>query len=112
MSHKVFATTTLLVLGAASVTAYSDDTGLAASHDLRRERGRVCFLDHWHYGSSSGQPNKKAAEKAALVSWASFVDLEYGSDWARVGRAASKVMACEPGYGGGWNCNFEARPCR
>ena len=36
-------------------------SGLAASHDLRREGNRLCFLDHYHYGSSAGQ----------TVSWSS-----------------------------------------
>lgn len=91
--------------------AMADDTGLAAMHDFSRAGGRTCFLDHYHFGSSVGQPNRKAAERAALGSWSSFVDLEYGSDWAKVSRAASKSISCDSGASG-WGCSVEARPCR
>ncbi len=88
----------------------ADQTGLAAMHDMRRERGRLCFSDHYHYGSSAGQRTRKAAQRAAMRSWASFTAMEYGSDWARVSRARSKSMRCSRS-GGGWGCDFEARPC-
>ncbi len=80
-------------------------------HDARRERGYVCYSDHFHYGSSSGQPTKKQAEAAAISSWAAFVDLEYGSAWASYRKAGSKKMTCSQGSGG-WECSVEARPCR
>lgn len=82
-----------------------------AMHDARIERGFVCYSDHFHYGSSGNQPTRKAAEAAAISSWASFVDLEYGSAWANFRRAGSKKMTCSQGSGG-WDCSVEARPCR
>ena len=98
-------------LGAAAFPAMADDTGFAILHDLRREGGRTCFLDHYHYGSSSGMPSRRTAEIDALKAWSTFVDFEYGSDWARVPRAASKSIRCE-NSGGSWGCQIEARPCR
>ena len=85
--------------------------GLAASHDLRREGGRVCFSDHTHYGSSSGMPTLAAAQKEAIISWAGFVDFEYGSTWANYNKASGKDLKCSQS-GGGFGCDLGARPCR
>ncbi len=85
--------------------------GLAASHDMRREGGRVCFSDHTHFGSSSGMPTLAAAQREAAVSWASFVDFEYGGTWASYAKASGKDMKCSQS-GGGWGCDLGARPCR
>lgn len=101
---------TVVMVGGA-VPAVADETGLHASHALRRESGRVCFVDHWHYGSSGLQSSRKQAERAAIGSWASFVAFEYGTDWARFGRAASKKMTCSQNSSG-WDCSLEARPCK
>lgn len=90
----------------------ASDTGLATSlHAVRREGGRLCMIDHWHYGSSSAQSSKAAAQKAAIRSWQDFTDLEYGSAWARFSRAASRKMGCSRGSSG-WSCDIEARPCK
>lgn len=89
---------------------FADDTGFAYIHDLRREGGKTCFTDHYHYGTGSGS-TKAAAQKAAIGSWASFTDFEYGSDWARFTRAASKGVSCSQG-GGSYNCQIQARPCK
>ncbi len=91
-------------------SAQADDSGFAYVHDLRREGGRTCFTDHYHYGSGSGA-TKAAAQKAAIGSWASFTDFEYGSDWARFSRAAGKRMSCSGGAGS-IDCQIEARPCK
>ena len=99
---------TALVVFAYPVLA--DETGLAALHALSREAGRTCFLDHYHYGSSAGLPSERAAKVSAIRSWAGFVDLEYGSDWAQHSRARSKSMKCERSTSG-WSCMVEARPC-
>jgi hypothetical protein len=108
----------VLVLGAIVAAATSvpviaaSDTGLAtALHAVRREGGRLCMVDHWHYGSSGTKSTKAAAQKAAIASWQDFTDLEYGSVWARFSRAASRKVGCSP-TGGGWTCDIEARPCR
>lgn len=98
------------LMSAVSAPVLADDTGFAYTHDLRKEGGRTCFTDHYHYGSGAGA-TKAAAQKAAIGSWASFTDFEYGSDWARFSRAASKGMSCSRG-GGGFDCQIEARPCR
>jgi hypothetical protein len=100
-----------VIFCAGVVAAMADDTGLAVLHDLRREGGRTCFLDHYHYGNSAGMPSRRAAEIEAARSWADFVDLEYGSDWARYSRAHSKSVSCEQSAAG-WSCQVEARPCR
>jgi len=100
---------TLLALVASP--ALADETGLAAIHTMRREGAQLCFLDHFHYGSSAGQATERAAKTVAIQSWAGFVDLEYGSDWARYGRAHSRSIKCERSTSG-WGCNVEARPCK
>jgi len=92
-------------------TTWADVTGLAGMHALRRERGRLCMADHWHYGSSGAHRSRRAAKRAAIRSWQDFTDLEYGSTWARYRRAASRRMRCARS-GAGWNCDVEARPCR
>jgi hypothetical protein len=91
--------------------ARADDTGLAYSHDMRREKGRLCFSDHWHFGSGAGG-TRGAAEIEAIKSWADFTALEYGSDWARYSRAAGKTVKCAPNGSGGYDCQIDARPCK
>ncbi len=86
-------------------------TGLAATHDMRREGGRLCFADHFHYGSSAGKPTVASAQAAAASSWSSFVDFEYGSAWASYARASAKDMKCSQSSIG-WACDTSARPCR
>lgn len=94
----------------AAIQAQADDTGFASMHDLRREGGRMCMSDHYHYGNGNGS-TKAAATRDAIGSWAGFTDFEYGSDWARYSRAAGKRVSCSQS-GGGWACQIEARPCR
>lgn len=100
-----------VALGSLCSVASADDTGLAGIHDFKREKGKVCFSDHFHYGNSAGLATKKAAEVEAIKSWSSFTDLEYGSDWAKYSKAASKSMKCSQSSGG-WGCELEARPCK
>lgn len=106
-----------LVLSAVAATSVAvpatnaAETGLAAMHSLRREGGRLCMSDHWHYGSSGSQSSRAAAQRAAIASWQDFTDLEYGRSWARFSRAASRKMGCS-NSSGGWTCDAEARPCR
>ena len=102
------------LVAAASPVAVNaaSETGLATSlHDVRREGGRLCLTDHWHYGSSGTENSKAAATKAAIRSWQDFTDLEYGSVWARFSRASSRKVGCSQ-TGGGWVCNVEGRACR
>jgi hypothetical protein len=104
----VAAATALAVMGAPS---WADQTGVASIHALRREGGRLCMADHWHFGSSGAQASRAAAQRLAIRSWAEFTDLEYGSDWARFGRAAGQRLKCSRSSAG-WYCDAEARPCR
>ncbi|MGI9403049.1 MAG: hypothetical protein ACR2OF_00880, partial [Hyphomicrobium sp.] len=68
----------VVAISSFSVPVWSDTTGLAGMHDLRRERGRICMSDHWHYGTSGPQKSKARARRAAIRSWASFTAMEYG----------------------------------
>jgi hypothetical protein len=99
-----------LALAALIAPALADQTGIAEMHSLRREGGRTCMSDHFHSGTSSGQRSRAAATAAAIRSWADFTALEYGSDWARYGKAASRSMRCRSSADG-WGCDLEARPC-
>ncbi|MFT5507179.1 MAG: hypothetical protein ACI89J_000243 [Hyphomicrobiaceae bacterium] len=77
----------------------------------RRRGGKVCMADHFHYGSSSGERNKKRARREAIASWAGFTAFEYGNAWARFRLARSKVVRCSRSDSG-WGCSIEAVPCR
>ena len=102
----------LLTLGVPE-PVFAHDTGLAtALHDARRERGKLCLSSHFHDGYSSGQRSKKEAETVAIRAWAEFTAFEYGTDWARWSRAASRGLSCSRDASGGWGCHAQARPCR
>lgn len=105
-----------LVLGALiavtqSLPAQAAETGLDIIHALRREGGRVCMADHWHYSSGGVHSTKAAAQREAISNWQGFTEFEYGSTWARFSRAASRKLGCSHS-GGGWTCDVEARPCK
>lgn len=100
----------VMAVGSLSGLAQADDTGFAYMHDMRREGGRTCFTDHYHYGSGNGA-TKAAAQKDAIGSWASFTAFEYGTDWARFSKASGKSMSCSGGAGN-VSCQIEARPCK
>lgn len=70
----------------------------------------VCKNGHFHYGSSSGERNKKVANAKALRSWAEFTAYEYGSAWANFKRSGSKSVRCSEDVSG-WGCKVEAIPC-
>jgi hypothetical protein len=93
------------------VPSMADQTGLASIHALRHEGGRLCMVDHFHYGSGGPSSSQGAAQREAIRSWADFTALEYGSDWAHYGRAGSARLKCKRGASG-WYCDAEARPCR
>lgn len=115
MSGKVGLSLVLAATLAAAVgmpVAMADDTGVAtALHAVRREGGRICMTDHWHYGSGGVQAVKSRAQREAIRSWAEFTAFEYGTDWARWYRAASRKVNCARASGG-WRCDVEARPCK
>ncbi len=98
----------LYLSGGFSVRA--DDTGMATSHTLRKEGGKLCMTDHAHTGSGTGAA-KEAAKAAAIRAWADFTNLEYGSDWARYGRAAGHVVRFTKEEKG-WTATVDARPCK
>lgn len=95
---------------ASLASAQADDTGLAYSHTLRKEGGRLCMADHYHSGSGEGR-SKATAKKAAIRSWAGFTNFEYGTVWARWSRAKSKSTRYTK-EAVGWSATVEARPCR
>lgn len=95
---------------AALAPVLADDTGLAYSHDLRKEQGKLCMSDHWHSGSGDGR-TKSAAQAAAIRSWAGFTNFEYGTVWARYSLAAGKSVRYVKADNG-WTAYIDARPCR
>jgi hypothetical protein len=99
-----------LGLGAGFTAAMADQTGFASMHAQARVGGKMCMIDHYHYGNGDGR-TKAAAQKEAIASWQSFTDFEYGSDWARFSKAVGKRISCSQS-GGGFSCQIEARPCR
>ncbi|MGE0023097.1 MAG: hypothetical protein AB7S70_05625 [Hyphomicrobium sp.] len=90
--------------------AWADQTGFADMHTQARVGGKMCMIDHWHYGNGEGR-TKAAAQRDAIGSWQSFTDFEYGSDWARFNKAVAKKISCSQS-GSGFSCQVEARPCR
>lgn len=98
------------VIALISTAAHADDTGLAYSHDLRKEGGRLCMSDHYHSGSGSGR-TKAAAQAAAVRSWADFTNFEYGTAWARWSLAQGKSVHYTKAESG-WDASVDARPCR
>lgn len=85
--------------------------GMASIHAISREGGRLCFADHWHYGTSLGQPTEQAAKAAAVKSWYGLVDIEYGAAWSNFGKSAQKSIKCERSSAG-WGCAISSRPCK
>jgi len=99
------------ILAGQAPAALADDTGVAtALHATMRVGGKLCFVDHSHAGNGSGA-TRKIAEMQAIKSWAGFTAWEYGSDWAKLGKAVKKSMSCS-GSGGNWTCDLNATPCK
>jgi hypothetical protein len=102
----------LVGFGVLMMSAPAVAQSMADIHDQRRERGVICFSDHFHYGSSSGIKTKHAAEIAAIKSWADFVDFEYGGAWTDWRISGSKKIKCsQAGINGPWSCDVSSRPC-
>lgn len=100
-----------LFLAAGALPALADNTGLESIHELKREGNRLCMVGHFHYGQAEAQKSKGAAERAAILAWANFVALEYGTDWWSWKLAADRGMKCERNAGI-YRCFAEGRPCR
>lgn len=94
----------------AAHSAIAQDSGMASMHDWRREGGRTCMVDHFHYGSGSG-PTKQKAIADAAASWSSFTDFEYGRNWASFKRSANKQINATQSSTG-WTADVSSRPCR
>ncbi len=107
---KELASMAILIFATAQ-TASADETGLAAIHELKYEKGRrVCMTEHFHDGAGTGKTKKDAAH-AAQRSWIDFTAFEYGSSWGSYKLAVSKTMDCSE-VGGEWSCMTTARPCK
>ncbi|MGQ0456866.1 MAG: hypothetical protein ACT4OU_07375 [Hyphomicrobium sp.] len=89
---------------------YADDTGFAASHDLRKEGGRTCMSEHAHSASGDGK-TKASARVAALKEWYVYTAGEYGSDWANWSKSGSQKTAYTKAETG-WTATVESRPCK
>jgi hypothetical protein len=111
MKRFSMAACAVVLTGLAAPTLSIAESGFAAMHDMRREGRRVCFSDHYHYGTSFGKPTRRAAEAAAVQSWADFVDFEYGGTWNNFTKASGKGMSCGQSSTG-WGCDLSARPCK
>ncbi|MEQ1652281.1 MAG: hypothetical protein ABL897_07330 [Hyphomicrobium sp.] len=100
------------IIGCAFGTeAVANDTGYATStHPVRREGGRLCIVGHTH-GGSGGGGTKAVALIGAINAFVTTTNAEYGSDWAKWAKAASKRVTYTKA-GDTWMANAEARPCR
>jgi hypothetical protein len=99
------------LLLAGSATALANDTGFAQStHNLRREGGKLCVVGHTHGGTGTGG-TKNVALIGAIKAFVDTTVTEYGSDWAKWSKAASKSIRYEK-MADGWSAHAEARPCK
>lgn len=106
----IFSMTFFALTAAMLHPVHADETGFAGMHNWRKEGGRTCMSDHFHYGSGTGK-TKKAALAAAVQSWSSFTAFEYGSSWANFRHAAGKAVSYSAASGG-WSADLSARACR
>lgn len=94
-------------------SAAAQGLNLSGIHEHVRVKGKVCMKDHFHDGSSTNMPTRKAAETEAIRAWQDFTAWEYGRNWGNFRMAESKGVKC----GGAdrdrsWGCQVTARPCR
>ena len=98
-------------LALSAETAWAQGMGLDGLHAQARVGNKVCMVDHFHNGASSGKASRKAAEAEAIDAWAGFTAWEYSSAWGSWRLSESKSMNCGQS-GGSWACTIESRPCR
>jgi hypothetical protein len=110
MNRAIMTVATLAAFAAASIPAIADDTGAATMHDLRKEGGRSCMVDHIHAGTGEGK-TKATATSAAIKEWYAYTAGEYGSDWASWGKSAGKKITYAKADAG-WSSTVESRPCK
>jgi hypothetical protein len=101
----------VVLLGASAMTALAQDSGLVGLHALVRKGNKLCMAEHYHDGTSSNEPSKKAAEVVAIRVWQDFTAWEYGGAWGNFAMAESRGVSCS-GSGNSWGCNVTGRPCR
>jgi len=107
----LLATAGVLMLGVTSASAQG--LGLAGIHEWVRVGSKTCMKDHFHNGSSSAMPTRKAAEIEAMRSWQDFTAWEYGRAWGSFRMAESKSVSCSgKNADRSWSCQVSARPCR
>lgn len=96
-------------------SVFAPDTAQAVSFGVRQADGMVCRVAFWrphiHAGEGHTESSKSAAMASAIVNWAAFVRLEYGSRWGNWGIARRKVINCSGG-GAAWTCILKAQPCK
>ena len=91
--------------------AVANDTGYATTtHPVRREGGRLCIVGHTH-GGTGGGGTKAVALIGAINAFVTTTTDEYGSDWAKWAKAASKRVIYTKA-GDTWMADAEARPCK
>ena len=56
---------TLLIL---PTVASAQSSGLASMHAQKRVGNKICMVDHYHNGSSSGERSRSATDSSALGS--------------------------------------------
>jgi hypothetical protein len=111
MTNRLLLISAMAALTMSVGSARADETGLAAIHTWKKVGKKTCMLDHYHSGQGTGA-NRKAAEAAAIQSWASFTDLEYGSSWASFKIAERKSVKCSQDGSNSFSCQIEALACR
>lgn len=97
-------------VGLSASAALAQDSGMSSMHAQRREAGKVCMIDHFHYGSGSGSTKQKALIDA-IGAWQGFTDFEYGGRWASWKRSAGKQIKYSSGTTG-VTADISSRPCR
>lgn len=90
--------------------AAAAEEGLITIHELVRVGNKICTRDHFHSGSSYGQPSRQAAIAAAGRDWSGFTAWEYGAQWGSFALSETKRISCN--QASGWSCTVDARPCR
>ena len=84
--------------------------GYTPPHSSVKIGRKLCFSSHYHSGSGTGATKAKA-KLAAIRSWASFTDFEYGPAWARWSLSVSKQARYTKEVTG-WSATVESRPCK
>ncbi len=74
---------------------------------------KTCKTGHFHNGYSGQVSGSKSnAQKAALSSWASFTQWEYGKAWASWNGADKRNVSCDRLGAKTWHCFATAIPCK